>query len=63
MDPYEEKEARGIMKQLCTAVAYMHRRGVVHRDLKYENVMFVERTTRDRLSIKVRRRKMKVHIL
>jgi serine/threonine protein kinase len=62
MDPYEEKEARGIMKQLCMAVAYMHRRGVVHRDLKYENVMFVERTTRDRLSIKVRRKKMKVYI-
>jgi serine/threonine protein kinase len=34
MDPYEEKETRGIMKQLCMAVPYMHRREVVHRDLK-----------------------------
>jgi serine/threonine protein kinase len=34
MDPYEEKETRGIMKQLCMAVAYMHRREVVYRNLK-----------------------------
>ena len=53
MDPYVEGEARSVMKQLCMAVSYMHRRGVVHRDLKYENVMFVERAERSRLSIKV----------
>jgi serine/threonine protein kinase len=54
LDPYTETEAKCIMKQLCNAVSYMHRRGVVHRDLKYENVMFVERMDRARLSIKVR---------
>jgi serine/threonine protein kinase len=54
MDPYTEGEARGIMKQLCQAVSYMHRRGVVHRDLKYENVMFVDCADRSRMSIKVR---------
>eukprot|EP00804_Cyclotella_cryptica_P019728 CCRYP_021245-RA/>CCRYP_021245-RA protein AED:0.04 eAED:0.04 QI:227/1/1/1/0.8/0.5/6/1541/477 len=53
MDPYSEGEARGIMKQLCQAVSYMHRRGVVHRDLKYENVMFVDCTDRSRMSIKL----------
>jgi serine/threonine protein kinase len=34
MDPYEKKETRGIMKPLCMAVPYMHRREVVHRGLK-----------------------------
>jgi serine/threonine protein kinase len=53
MDPYSEGEARGIMKQLCQAVSYMHRKGVVHRDLKYENVMFVDCADRSRMSIKV----------
>ena len=57
-DPYTEREARLIVRQLGMAMGYMHRRGVVHRDLKYENVMFVERGgggsgERGRMSIKV----------
>ncbi len=53
-DPYEEWEAKEIMTQLMMAVGYMHRRGIVHRDLKYENVMFVEpRHGKSRLEIKV----------
>jgi tRNA A-37 threonylcarbamoyl transferase component Bud32 len=39
-DPYTEVEARSIVRQLLRSVGYMHRRGIVHRDLKYENVMF-----------------------
>jgi len=53
-DPYEEWEAKEIMTQLMMAVGYMHRRGIVHRDLKYENVMFVEpRHGKSRLEIKI----------
>lgn len=34
-----EQEARKIMRQVFSAVEYMHLRGVVHRDLKLENIL------------------------
>ena len=34
MDPYGEGEAKEILRQLFGAVGFMHRRGIVHRDLK-----------------------------
>ena len=40
-DPYNEDEAARIVQSILNAVAYMHRQGISHRDLKYENVMFV----------------------
>ena len=40
-DPYTEEQAARIIESLLSAVAYMHEHNVVHRDLKYENVMFV----------------------
>lgn len=39
-DPYTEEEAARIITAVLRAVSYMHRRGVIHRDLKYENIMF-----------------------
>ena len=35
-----EKDARKILKQIVSAIQYCHSFGVVHRDLKLENVLF-----------------------
>mmetsp|Transcript_19424 Transcript_19424/g.41511 ORF Transcript_19424/g.41511 Transcript_19424/m.41511 type:complete len:824 (+) Transcript_19424:59-2530(+) len=51
-DPYTEGEARAIARQLLRAISYMHHRGIVHRDLKYENVMFSD-GERSKLEIKL----------
>lgn len=38
--PYSEREAARYTDQLLSAIQYLHDHGVVHRDLKFENVMF-----------------------
>lgn len=43
-----EKRTRVIMKQLLTAVEYLHSRNIVHRDLKPENILLD-----DNLNVKV----------
>lgn len=37
-----EFEARRVFKQLHDAVRYMHTKNVVHRDLKPNNVLFLD---------------------
>lgn len=38
--PYTELQAATIVKKLISAIAYMHRIGITHRDIKMENIMF-----------------------
>lgn len=48
---YCEEDAREVMKQLVSAVAYLAKRGVAHRDLKLRNIMCVDAS--DHLTIKL----------
>lgn len=36
------KEAQSYMKQLMTAVGYLHSKGIAHRDIKPENILLDE---------------------
>lgn len=40
---FSEDEAAVLIRQILEAVAYMHSKGVVHRDLKLENIMLDEK--------------------
>ncbi|MBK8996133.1 MAG: serine/threonine protein kinase [Myxococcales bacterium] len=42
LDEYPLNKLLGIFRQVCLAVEYAHRRGVVHRDLKPDNIMLGE---------------------
>jgi serine/threonine protein kinase len=38
--PYMESQSANIITQLCSAIAHMHNHGIIHRDIKMENIMF-----------------------
>lgn len=37
---FSEGEAKGLFRQLLSAVAYLHRHWVLHRDLKLSNLLY-----------------------
>jgi serine/threonine protein kinase len=43
----QEDEARKIIIQIINAINYCHSRGIVHRDLKLENVLFRDKITEE----------------
>jgi hypothetical protein len=48
--PLEEKEALGYIQQIGQALTFVHRKGVLHRDIKPPNIM-VRKTTNDAVLI------------
>jgi serine/threonine protein kinase len=42
-DPYTEEEAARIVHAILSAISYMHSMKIAHRDLKYENILFVSK--------------------
>ena len=40
--PFSEKKASWMIKRIATALQYMHRQHILHRDIKAENILIGE---------------------
>ena len=38
--PYKENQARNIVKQVCSAVSYLHSKNMMHRDIECSNILY-----------------------
>jgi calcium-dependent protein kinase len=48
---FSEKDAANYMRQILSAVTYLHDKGIVHRDLKAENILFETKEANSELKI------------
>lgn len=48
---FSEPEAAHIIRQVLEGVAYLHRKGIVHRDLKLENLLLVDDSPKAHIKI------------
>jgi len=50
-DPYTEEEAARVCSLILGAVAYLHSNNVAHRDLKYENILYVNESPKSSIKL------------
>ena len=50
-DPYSEEQAARIIGCILSAISFMHSRHIVHRDLKYENCLFANKSPRSEVKL------------
>ncbi|KAL3919055.1 MAG: hypothetical protein SGARI_007296 [Bacillariaceae sp.] len=41
--PYKDSQASSIMRQVCSAVSYMHSKNMMHRDIECSNILFANK--------------------
>ena len=46
-----EHQAKVVMRQLIMTIGYLHREGIVHRDMKSENVVLLEKNNLNKVKI------------
>jgi serine/threonine protein kinase len=50
-DPYTEGEAARITTSILSAVSYIHSMNIIHRDLKYENILFTNNSPKAEIKL------------